>query len=82
VGLFEERLCRRFDRAVSQKRVGRRHLVRRKRRNQNSYQLNEHGPALNVFWSRWKRDGHQVNRKKDEEKDGEAFKKKTFPIGR
>jgi hypothetical protein len=24
----------------------------RHRRNQSSYELNEHGPALNVFWSR------------------------------
>jgi hypothetical protein len=30
------------------------------RRNQSSYDLNEHGPALNVFWSRPERDGRRV----------------------
>jgi hypothetical protein len=27
--------------------------------NRNSLELNERGPALNVFWSRLRRDGHR-----------------------
>ena len=42
--------------------------------NQSSYKLNEHGPVLNVFWSRSSGMGAQVNRKKDQDKDGEAFR--------
>jgi len=42
--------------------------------NQSSYKLNEHGPVLNVFWSRGCGMGAQVNRKKDQDKDGEAYR--------
>jgi len=45
-------------------------------RNQSAYKLNEHGPALNVFWSRRSGMGAAVDRKKDQNKDGEAYKEK------
>jgi len=52
--------------------------------NQSSYKLNEHGPALNVFWSRSSGMGARVFHRKDPDKDGEAFKikkkkAKAFP---
>jgi len=71
VDLLEEKFCRRFDRAVSHKRVGRGGLAQVPR-NQSSDKLNEHGPALNVFWSRRSGMGAPVDRKKDQDKDGEA----------
>jgi hypothetical protein len=51
VELLEEKFCRRFDRAVSQKRVGRRRLATGADE-PKLFKLNEHGPVLNVFWSR------------------------------
>src|SRR5207245_3887070 len=71
VELLGEKFCRRFDRAVSHKRVGRGGLAQVPR-NQSSEKLNEHGPALNVFWSRLSGMGAGVDRKKDKDKDGEA----------
>jgi hypothetical protein len=50
--------------------------------NQSSHKLNEHGPALNVFWTRKSELGAAVFRKKNQDKDGEAFNKKkaeAFP---
>jgi hypothetical protein len=44
--------------------------------NQKYFKLNEHGPALNVFWTCQSELGAQVNRKKDPDKDEEAFKDK------
>ena len=49
--LLEEKFCRRFDRAVSQASVGRQHLATGADE-PKFFKLNEHGPALNVFWSR------------------------------
>jgi len=68
---LKERFCRRFDRVVSQQKVG----TGAPSGNQISQVLNERGPALKVFWSRRRRDG----RKTEEKKDEEAFniKKKT-----
>ena len=48
--------------------------------NQSSYKLNEHGPVLNVFWSRRSGMGAPVDRKIDQDKDGEAYKEKTKSI--
>lgn len=47
--------CRRFDRAVSQKRVGL--WGQNVPGNHSSLKLSERGPALKVFWSRQWRDG-------------------------
>jgi hypothetical protein len=52
--------------------------------NQSSYELNEHGPALNVFWSRKSGMGAlsiaRKTRKTRKDKDPEAFNmKKTDP---
>src|SRR5437016_13890684 len=52
------------------------------RRNQSSWKLNEHGPVLNVFWSRRSGMGAQVDRKKDQDKDGEAYKKRQKEFSR
>jgi hypothetical protein len=48
---------------------------------------NEHGPVLNVFWSRSSGMGAPVNRKKDQTKTGklldkEKKRKRAFPIRR
>ena len=76
-GTAREKFCRRFDRDVSQKRVGRRQPGNGRRRNHNSYQLNEHGPALNVFWSRGSGMGAlSIARKTRKDKDPEAFNMK------
>ena len=76
-GTAREKFCRRFDRAVSQKRVGRRPPGNGRRRNHNSYQLNEHGPALNVFWSRGSGMGAlSIARKTRKDKDPEALNMK------
>src|SRR5262245_21303172 len=73
----QRKFCRRFDRAVSQKRVGRRQPGNGRRRNHNSYQLNEHGPALKVFWSRGSGMGAlSIARKTRKDKDPEAFNMK------
>lgn len=71
--LLGEKSGRRFDRAASQERVGRRRS-QREPANQSSNELNERGPVLNVFWSRGGGMGAQVNRKKDQDKDGEAYR--------
>jgi len=79
--LFGEKFGRRFDRAASQKPVGR-WRSQRQPANQRSDPLNERGPVLNVFWSRGRGMGAQVNRKKDQDKDGEAYRwkqKKSLP---
>ena len=66
-----EKFCRRFDRAVSHKRVGHR-TWRQVLVNLKYFKLNEHGPVLNVFWSRRSGMGAQ--------EDGEAYKEKTMSI--
>jgi hypothetical protein len=46
----------------------------RSRRNQSSHELNEHGPALNVFWTRKSELGARLIERKHPDKDQEAFR--------
>jgi hypothetical protein len=50
--ILPEAVFGRFDRSVSHKRVGHRSLTDRLRRARVLKKLNEHGPELNVFWTR------------------------------
>ena len=59
--MAENAFCRRFDRVVSQKRVGLMAVLHNAAPGiQNSLVLNERGPALKVFWSRRWRDGRRA----------------------
>jgi hypothetical protein len=71
----ERKFCRRFDRGVSQKRVGRGLRFA----NHSALKLNEHGPELNVFWTRQSGLGAAKDRKR--QKPGKLLEKEKNPRG-